>query len=386
MADKLVPAASGGGRFGRTLLWLATIAVPVVCLELSGFAVTKLKPELFDQRTQFLAKLQPEDFAHFKANSASRLLGWDNPAGRTVKQHNCRGVDITYTFDDDRLRVHSNAPARNATVLIAGDSYTAGEEVDDGETFPAVVERALGVPVANFGGGGYGPDQALLKLEALADRFPQARVVVLAIIYDDVRRMLNSYRPVLAGDTGIKFGLKPFIRDGQFQEIPGGDPFRDFASFLAAANTAFDEDYWRLPRARPPYTAAAIGAALAPANWIPMIQQNFMPGQSQNELFFPLAPVRAGLRAIYDRLIRLAQSHHLAPAVVFIPNEGSDHKSGELAIAAATGAHWQTLAFLNAGRSFDWSRYRGPTCGHPSPDGYRMIGLDVASVVKPLLR
>jgi len=287
MADELVPAAAGRGRFRRTLLWLTTITVPVLCVEMSGFALTRIKPQLFDERTPFLATLRPENFARFKAGSASRLLGWDNPPGRTVKQRNCAQADITYTFDEDHLRVHNDRPARNATVLIAGDSYTEGEEVEDSETFPAVVERTLGVAVANLGVGGYGPDQALLKLEALADRFPQARVAVLAIIYDDLRRMLNSYRPVLSGNTGIKFGLKPYMRDGQFQEIPGGDPFLDFASFLAAANLAFDEDYWRRPRARPPYSAAAIDAALSPTNWIPTIHQNLMQGQSQMSCFSP---------------------------------------------------------------------------------------------------
>jgi hypothetical protein len=59
------------------------------------------------------------------------------------------------------------------------------------------------VSVANFGVGGYGPDQAVLKVESLIDLFPRARVVVLAIMYDQVGRMVNSYRPVYYPDTGI---------------------------------------------------------------------------------------------------------------------------------------------------------------------------------------
>jgi hypothetical protein len=56
--------------------------------------------------------------------------------------------------------------------------------------------------------GGYGPEQALLKLEGLIDRFPSARVVVLAITYDDFSRMVNSYRPVLIlFQGGIPSGL-----------------------------------------------------------------------------------------------------------------------------------------------------------------------------------
>lgn len=367
------------------LLWLATIAVAVAGLELFSFALARIEPQLFDRRAEFLSTLQPQDFARFKTDFASRTLGWDNPSGRTLKLQNCAGTEITYTYNENHLRVHSHAPTGNAAVLIAGDSYTVGEEVEDGETFPATVERMLGVPVANLGVGGYGPDQALLKLEGAADLFPQARVAVLAIPYDDLRRMLNSYRPVLFGDTGVKFGLKPYVRNGQFQAIPGGDPFRDFGAFLAAANTAFDQDYWRRPPARLPYTAAAIGAAFAPANWYPALNEGLrFFGRPKFELLFSLAEARDGLRAIYERLVRFAQSRRLAAAVVFIPESGFDRGSGALGIAAATDAHRQAIAFLNTGRDFDWSRYRGPTC-HPNRDGYRMIAEDVARAVRPLL-
>ena len=81
-----------------------------------------------------------------------------------------------------------------------------GDEVADSESFPASLEGILQVPVANFGVGGYGPEQAVLKLEGLIDRFPRARVVVLAIMYENVRRMVNSYRPVYYGDPASNLG------------------------------------------------------------------------------------------------------------------------------------------------------------------------------------
>jgi hypothetical protein len=84
-----------------------------------------------------------------------------------------RGNNIYH--DQDRLRVHRATSARDAVVLVAGDSYTHGDEVADSASFPASLERVLQVPVANFGVGGYGPEQALLKLEGLIDRFPDTR-------------------------------------------------------------------------------------------------------------------------------------------------------------------------------------------------------------------
>ncbi len=72
---------------------------------------------------------------------------------------------------------------------------------------------------------GYGPEQALLKLEGLIDRFPKARVAVLSIMYENSRRMVNSYRPVYYRFTGISLGLKPFLRDGTLHGLIGGAPF-----------------------------------------------------------------------------------------------------------------------------------------------------------------
>jgi hypothetical protein len=45
---------------------------------------------------------------------------------------------------------------------------------------------------------------------------------VLAIMYDDVGRMVNSYRLVYYPDTGITYGLKPYVLDREFHGLIGG--------------------------------------------------------------------------------------------------------------------------------------------------------------------
>src|SRR4029077_18396266 len=202
----------------KVFTWMVLLAILLAGCELLCLAFTKLRPDLFDWRETLLSLMRAEDFERFKQQFASETLGWDNPADQTLRhQHpNCIGVEITYTYDQNRLRVHRATAARDAVVLVAGDSYTHGDEGGDSESFPASLERILQTPVANFGVGGYGPEQALLKLEGLIDRFPRARGVVLAIMSDDVRRMVNSYRPVYYGETGITFGLKPYVLDGEF--------------------------------------------------------------------------------------------------------------------------------------------------------------------------
>jgi hypothetical protein len=367
------------------VFWLIAFAIPLAFIELFGFAVTRLAPQLFDQRDAVLATLTPDRFAQFRAAVASPVLGWDNPAGATRHAVNCGHADIAYTYDGDRLRVHGRTTLRDAVVLVAGDSFTEGAEVADSDTFPAALERMLGVPVANLGVSGYGPFQALLKLEGLLDHAPRARVVVLAIMYEDAARMLNSYRPVVFGRTGIRFGLKPYLRDRQLMPLPGRDAFRDFAAMRAAADDAFDHDFWARPRPRFPYTVALVRALLAPANWYPALQRvTGWVGWPRDRLLYSLPQVRRGLSAIYDRFARLAEQRKLAAVVAFVPQGYADHTSGEIAIRSATGAQRRAIHLLNVGGDIDWTHFNGPTC-HPNAEGYRMIADEVARAVRPLL-
>jgi len=352
-------------------------------MELLGFALTKTLPDLFDQRQQILETLRPEQFEQFKQSVASDKLGWDNPAGETRRVRNCVGEEVTHTYSASRIRLHG-AQASDAVVVVAGDSYTHGDEVADDATYPASLERILEAPVANLGVGGYGPEQALLKLEGLIDRFPKARVAVLSIMYENSRRMVNSYRPVYYRDTGIRFGLKPFLRDGEFQGLIGGDPFHDFAALLKAADIAFDSDFWRRPRPQFPYALSTLRALSSPAFWVPLLDRTLIGlGIPQHRVFYSLPAIRADLRALYERFAAFARSRDIRPVVVFIPPYEQDRSSGLLGIAAATDRQREAITFVNVGADFDWSRFfRG--C-HPSAEGYAMIAADVARAVRPLL-
>jgi hypothetical protein len=371
-------------RASKVFTWMVLLAILVAGCELLSFVFTKFRPGLFDWRETILSHLRAEDFERFKQQFASETLGWDNPAGQTLQRPNCTGVGITYTYDQDRLRVHRATSARNAVVLVAGDSYTHGDEVADSETFPASLERILQVPVANFGVEGYGPEQALLKLEGLIDRFPQTRVVILAIMYDDFSRMVNSYRPVYFPNTGILFGLKPYVLNGEFHGLIGGNPFHDFPSMLAAANVGFDTDFWRRARARFPYSAAVAEEVFLPSFYLMLLgNAGRWIGRPQFEAIFRLRSVRTSLRAVYDRFARMAQSRNLRAVVALIPQDGRDRTSGLVAIATATEQQRARISFINVGRDFEWSSFH-PGC-HPSPAGYHMIAADVARVVAPFL-
>lgn len=98
------------------------------------------------------------------------------------------------TIDPEGLRTTGAAPAGDkAPILAVGDSFTFGEEVADGESWPAYLQRITGRRVLNGGVSGYGFDQIVLRAEQLASRDTMAphdkpSDIVVAFIADDIRR------------------------------------------------------------------------------------------------------------------------------------------------------------------------------------------------------
>src|SRR5262245_5906106 len=110
------------------------------------------------------------------------LLGWRQRA-------NVRWGE--YTMGDLGVRMNSGAESRRplapGAVVAVGDSFTAGSEVADAETWPAQLERLIGRPVINAGVGGYGTDQMILRAESLLPVL-QPSAVVVGILDDDINR------------------------------------------------------------------------------------------------------------------------------------------------------------------------------------------------------
>ena len=365
----------------RAAFYGLLVLIPLVCAEVGSFVVVQTRPDLFDHRDEILRKFRSEDFQRYKTTVASNVLGWDNPAG-VQRLASCLGEQVSYSYDAARVRRHGNRSPQDAIVVVAGDSYTQGSDAADDDTYPAALERMLDVGVANLGVGGYGPEQALLKLESLIDRFPRARVAVLSILFDDTPRMMNSFRPVLYRETGILFGFKPYLREGVFQGLVGGDPLRDFEAMRAAAETAFDTDFWRRPRARFPYLIAVARLFYLPSFWVPLLTQ--AQSLAPYEAVHRLAAVRGNLHALFDRFEAFTRSRGLAGVVAFIPVSESDQITGAVAISAASAAQRQALTFVDVTIK-DWGEFFvGPGC-HPSARGYAAIAANVATAVRPLL-
>ncbi len=86
------------------------------------------------------------------------------------------------------VRPNGTVPGRKEPpVLAVGDSFTYGDEVADGETWPAALQALTGRRTVNGGVSGYGFDQIVLRAEILA-RDVEPVGIVVSFIADDIRR------------------------------------------------------------------------------------------------------------------------------------------------------------------------------------------------------
>jgi hypothetical protein len=123
---------------------------------------------------------------------------------------------VTYAVDDwgDRAQAPRGAPAPDIpSLIVAGESIAAGHGVAYEETFAALLGKDLGLQVVNTACGGYGSDQALLRLGDALGRLRRPAAAVITFVPVMLDRNLQDYRPRLA------------LRDGALVLVPPADGF-----------------------------------------------------------------------------------------------------------------------------------------------------------------
>ena len=174
-----------------------------------------------------------------------------------------------------------NGPLGPSCLSLYGDSFTMG--VDDttspDKAWSNVLTAKLGCYVANFGMGGYGTDQALLRFEG--NRTDDAPVVILGVHTENVMRNLTRIRDLQNYQSW--FALKPRFVFNEQRQIE-----------LVAIPTLTKEQYLR---------ATGIAAPL-----LALEHENFQPGGAAGavalEFPFTLAVVKNLVRfhALHARL------------------------------------------------------------------------------------
>ncbi len=162
----------------RTALVVVSIAVSLAALEI-GYRLWRGGPDLVLRWPNRVADHVRDDRGWpVCSHVVDGELGWVPNPGYSSPHFNVDAAGYR--------RVTALADAR-PPILALGDSFTAGKEVDDHETWPEELQRLLGRPVVNGGVDGYGLDQMVLR----GERFAAARkpaAIVLSFIADDLER------------------------------------------------------------------------------------------------------------------------------------------------------------------------------------------------------
>ena len=115
----------------------------------------------------------------------------------------------------------SMPPPGGLRILTFGDSFTFGDEIPDDATYQSILEgRRSDWEVMNFGVSGYGTDQALLRFRRETPG-RGARVVVLGLLFENIGRNVNRYRPLWNPASGFSATKPRFILDsGELRLVP----------------------------------------------------------------------------------------------------------------------------------------------------------------------
>lgn len=108
-------------------------------------------------------------------------LGWTaNPGFKSA----------SFNVSPDGYRITGMLPPgaeSRPALLVTGDSFTEGDEVDDADTWPALLQALLGRRIINAGVSGFGLDQIVLRTEEAVPAIHPAWSIV-SFVPDDIRR------------------------------------------------------------------------------------------------------------------------------------------------------------------------------------------------------
>lgn len=214
------------------------LAVATITLEV-GLRVTIRDDTFLDQPLPpFGAITHPRQRAWLEAKQSGALgvtrfdaeLGWTARAGfqdpggaETINSIGARGAR---EYADD-------PPSGILRLTTFGDSFTYGAHVAGDETWQAALEaRHERVEVLNFGVGGYGTDQALLRARRQRSRLA-GTFAVLGLMLENVGRNVNRYRPLWYPKAGGAVAKPRFrLAEGDLTLVPS--PARSQDDLLAS--------------------------------------------------------------------------------------------------------------------------------------------------------
>lgn len=248
-------------------------------------------------------------------------LGWVTIPG-TVKRFsaiNRAGMRAEREYD---LR----PPPGVVRIAAFGDSYVHGDEVTTPQAWPSRLEQmAPGIEVLNYGVGGYGLDQVLLRLEDQGARFAP-HVVLIGVIADDVLRGVNVFRPFFSPTTGHVLAKPRFVlADGGLRLLPNPLPDVDaYRALLAdpvpALRVIVPRDHYAPPASEAGPLDALASVRLAKLLRAVLQRPDAGPRAVRHGVFdLESRPVQLALATLREMVARV-RAQGAVPLLVFFPD------------------------------------------------------------------
>jgi hypothetical protein len=127
------------------------------------------------------------------------LVQWGIDGSRSIATFQANGARSQLLYGRAKPRINSY-----------GDSFTEGNQVNDGETWQEYLAGHFGEPIANYGVGGYGVYQAYLRMRRQEVTEHGADNVIFYIWGDDAVRSLMRARWAASADWLKRFPGNPW--------------------------------------------------------------------------------------------------------------------------------------------------------------------------------
>jgi hypothetical protein len=208
-------------------------------------------------------------------------------------------------------------------------------------------------------------------------------------MYENVYRMVNSYRPVLYS-TSSDFTLKPFMSNGKIVPHPGSQVFDSLEQFKLAADVTFDNDFWAKPVAEFPYLVA-LGKSLNSNYFIYRKLQKTLrkAGMPEYQMVFADEEIQRNLVALLNQFADMSRQWGVQPIVIFIPRNELDISSASEFIEQHRSQFDARLVIGDVAEvgDIDWLKFnlreeRGDNICHPSSYGYQTIADYIARLMR----
>jgi len=366
--------------FRKFTLYSFLILFTLFLLELTSFIgiVFFLKPshpEYFRQDfDQWVDNLDKTLASKYLAESYDPELGWVSKPNSQSKHEGWE-----YSIDSKGRRTN-NSPGPDL-IATFGDSHTFCSEVNDNETWQQALSELTDTKVLNFGEGGYGTDQVLLKLTRELKRGLRPKMVIFGMHTQEMCHLTNIYRAFFHADAkGIK--LKPYLKEAstsfiwEFPTLPAAPTPEDLA---CAIRSKQNEDFYYLAnKQRPkdgfPYSKAVI-------DYINFFIDVDIHGKKSLLKYgggvkhcwnCPVALRR--MDEIMNRFAALSEEYHFTPVILIVPSAAANisNQNHHRFFEEQKIKHQHAgLIVVGLDTLLLPENYIGH--GHPSPSGYRFI-------------